>query len=485
MSGKLLLKAYHVSNPSTKKRVALLGSDSWEQVLAKLQTKFAMPALPILVEADGAAVESVDELCDGDELVVHGPTGAESTTSAAGSTRPAASSAVDDASVIASSSGIAAAVEAFYKRNMLHTAELVKAVQLVRRFVEFAAKPDPKYRRVSFATKLPSLVFAPPITGVRELLVALGYTDEDGAETDSPSLVLPAGVFIHPVAAACLFDLEQRLLPYVMHVALTSAGSSAVKAVQAGLVVPKEGSKDAGGALRASAARGGADAMERLEEARRRLQAVSAAGFAEAEARGFLPPDGLERDFHDAVSAAKGGKVASGGAGDDEDESADAPPTWTSSAAAASGAGPEGDGATPASREVLDREALRTGMSLFRHLSQASSGRGRLEELAMRLEARAGQAEERQNCTVRLDLPSGRRVLGVFRLDEPVVSVERAAKELCAGEGAETAAAAEAPAPLRAVRLRGAGGAELGREQCLAAAASGDRIALRVTFMTE
>jgi hypothetical protein len=469
MSGKMLVKAYHTDDASAKKRVAILASDEWQQVLEKLQTKFGMPGMPTLVEADGAAVEGVDELCDGDILVVHGARAADGSVSAPVAASAAAPAAAEDVSAVEAASAVSDAVDAFYKRNMLHTTELLGAVKLVRRFVESSARPDPKFRRANFALPRPAAAFGPPISGARQLLLAVGYKDEGAADAKPPCLVLPAGSSVPPAAVACLAELEQRLLPYVTHVVLSSAGSAAVKAVRAGLIVPKEGSKDAGGALRTSASTGGADAMERLEAARQRLRAVSRAGHAEASSRGFAAPEGLERAFHDAAPHARS---ATGG-DDDDGESAASAGASAASAASAAGAAGAASAASAAAPEVLDREALRSGLSLFRHLSQAGSGRGRLEELAMRMEARAEQAEKHEACTVRLDLPAGRRVVGSFRLDEPVESVLHAATELCHAGRAEAGA-------MPKVVLQGAGGTGLELEQSIAAAVSGDRIAFRV-----
>ncbi|KAA0155981.1 hypothetical protein FNF29_01400 [Cafeteria roenbergensis] len=413
MSDRLLVNATHVDSPSVKKRVALSASEEWSSVLAKLQAKFSMGAPPAAVLVDGAHVESVEELAPGDLLVVHGPaaSGGVATTPAPSSQPPAAASAAGRSE--ASPDQWANAIQLFYQTNKLHTGELLAAVRTLKVLSGYWGRSEDKFRRVRLSKPALQAALGPPIRGVEELLCALGFVV---VGTDSPlTLELPAGAAPAGVTEA-FASLEAEILPYVPALSLSSRGSDALRAVQAGMIKPPASARDVSGALHSEAARGGADVRERLAAARARMAAVSRNGYRGALERGMAAPPGLDRAWS-VVEASLGPALSTlSSAGS------------AAGAAAASAAGDSKFGAGGASTA----DELRAGIGLFRYLGRPAVGRGKLEEEAIRAEARCTSAEEGQTCTVRLEFDDGSRVFGTFRLDEPVAAVCSAAAELVA-----------------------------------------------------
>jgi len=444
MSGdKILVKAYHVSDPGVRKRVAIMSSDSWDEVLGKLRSKFAMLGTPTAVKVDGAIVESADELASGDTLEVHGPVGGASgeppsapampSSSSSSSSGAAAAAAASSAAAPPAAGGAAGgapssasadpAFEQFYQANKLYTSELLGAVRMLERLAKFWTRSEAKYRKVKLTNPQVGAALGPPVSAADRLLESLGFV-ADGAD-----LVLPRGVSVPADTMTCIKALESRILPYVASMSMSERGSQVLRAVAGGKIRPPTG-RGNGGAIHSEAARGGADAMERLGTARARLAAVSAAGFRAAMARAMAPPDGLDRQWTrgELLASTDTAVSADGGAGDASAASS------SSSSAAAALAGETGAGS-------MSRDELVAGMTMFRHMSKPMVGRGRLEDEAIRMEDRAARAERREQCTVRLDFEDGTRLTGVFRLDEPVAAVAHAAT-LCMVPGVGGAAAA-------------------------------------------
>jgi hypothetical protein len=382
MSGRIVVTAFLASDPATKKRVALLETDDWEGVLSKLRGKFGLElGAALQVFSAGAEVEAPEEVAPNDTLelrvgispVERGPVASART-----------------------------AVASFFETNKLHTRALFNALQMLQRLMRNTSKSDPKYRKVTMSLPALAAVFGPPVRAVGALLLGLGF------QGSGDVFELPAGRSIPPDTLEALHDLQQYLLPMLPSVSLTHSGSEVMQLIGSGRVRPAAARAEAGGAMVDDATRrGGGDAMERLEAVAERLRAVSAKGYAEARARGFAPPDGVDREWEEREWRAPLGESAS------------------SSSVVES---PSSSGAAVA------KEDLRTAMNMFHHLSQPSTGGGRLTDSATRAESRVEAAEDGGLCRLRFDLP-GRQLFGTFRLDEPGQALLQALSEFMSVSG--------------------------------------------------